>query len=83
MLAGRLVAESISRASACANSGRSNSANGNMLTGAGRTLVYDGENRIVSATVAAGVTAYAYGPDGARLTTVFTPHRPPGMPPGR
>jgi RHS repeat-associated protein len=48
-------------------------ANGNMLTGAGRTLVYDGENRIVSATTASGVTAYTYGPDGARLKTVFTP----------
>jgi RHS repeat-associated protein len=48
-------------------------ANGNMLTGAGRTLVYDGENRIVSASTAAGVTTYACGPDGARLTSIFTP----------
>jgi len=43
-------------------------ANGNMLTGAGRTLGWDGENRLVSATLSGGTTTYTYGPDGARLT---------------
>jgi YD repeat-containing protein len=54
-------------------------ANGNMLTGSERTLVYDGENRIVSAANAGGTTTYAYGPDGARLTTVFTPVSGPAV----
>ncbi len=47
-------------------------ANGNMLTGGGRTLVYDGENRLVSATLASATTTYAYSPDGARLMTTDT-----------
>ena len=34
-------------------------ANGNMLSGAGRTLVHDGENRLVSLTKPAGTTSYA------------------------
>jgi RHS repeat-associated protein len=43
-------------------------ANGDMLSGAGRTLAWDGENRLVSATLSGGTTTYTYGPDGARLT---------------
>ena len=44
-------------------------ANGNMLTSYdGRTMTYDGENRPLSVTTAAGVrTEYHYAPDGTRL----------------
>jgi YD repeat-containing protein len=46
---------------------------GNMLTGAGRTLTYDGENRLVEVETATATTTYAYGPDGSRIKTVVTP----------
>jgi RHS repeat-associated protein len=44
-------------------------ANGNTLTGAGRTYSWDGENRIASLTANAGATTLTltYGPDGHRL----------------
>jgi RHS repeat-associated protein len=40
--------------------------NGNQLTAPGRTLVFDANNKIVSATTAAGVTSYSYTGDGLR-----------------
>lgn len=46
---------------------------GNMLTGAGRTLTYDGQNRLVEVVTATATTAYDYGPDGSRIKTVVTP----------
>jgi YD repeat-containing protein len=42
-------------------------ANGNLLTGGGRSYAWDGENRPVTITTAGALTAYTYGPDGARL----------------
>jgi RHS repeat-associated protein len=44
-------------------------ANGNMLTGGGRTLTWDGENRLfaVSRTAPALTLGMRYGPDGSRL----------------
>src|SRR5690606_20617783 len=46
---------------------------GNMLSGAGPTLTYDGDNRLVEVATATATTAYAYGPDGSRTRTVVTP----------
>jgi RHS repeat-associated protein len=48
-------------------------ANGNMISGAGRTLAYDGENRLVEVTTATATTEYGYGPDGDRVKTTVTP----------
>ncbi|KZM43808.1 hypothetical protein OA90_27125 [Labrenzia sp. OB1] len=41
--------------------------NGNMTSGAGRTITYDGENRPVFITKGGVTTAFIYGPDGRRL----------------
>jgi hypothetical protein len=49
---------------------------GNMLAGAGRTMTWDGQNRV--ATVATATTAYAFAPDGDRIKTVVTPNLRPG-----
>lgn len=46
---------------------------GNMLSGAGRTLTYDGDNRLVEVVTATATTTYAYAPDGDRIKTVVTP----------
>ncbi|WP_168206218.1 RHS repeat-associated core domain-containing protein [Labrenzia sp. PHM005] len=43
-------------------------ANGNLLTGGGRTIQYDGENRPTQITALGQTTTFTYGPDGARLT---------------
>ncbi|MGV2974288.1 RHS repeat domain-containing protein [Roseibium alexandrii] len=42
--------------------------NGNLLTGGGRTIQYDGENRPTQITALGQTTDFKYGPDGARLT---------------
>ena len=43
-------------------------ANGNMTTGFdGKTMTYDAENRVKTATRAGATTTYTYGADGARL----------------
>ncbi|MEM9634958.1 MAG: RHS repeat-associated core domain-containing protein [Pseudomonadota bacterium] len=42
-------------------------ANGNMTSGAGRTISYDGEDRPVSITYGGQTTTFVYGPDGRRL----------------
>jgi RHS repeat-associated protein len=47
--------------------------NGNMISGAGRTLAYDGRNRLIEVTTATAVTTYAYGPDSDRVKTTVTP----------
>ncbi len=47
--------------------------NGNMLSGAGRTLTFDGDNRLIEVETATATTDYAYGPDGARVKTTTTP----------
>ncbi len=47
--------------------------NGNMTAGAGRTLTYDGDNRLVEVETATATTDYAYGPDGSRVKTTMTP----------
>lgn len=44
--------------------------NGNMTSGAGRTIDYDGENRPRSITYNGQTTTFLYGPDGARLKKV-------------
>ncbi len=44
--------------------------NGNMLTGKGRTITYDGKDRPVSVTTGGVTTQYVYGPDGARLKKI-------------
>lgn len=44
--------------------------NGNMTSGAGRTIDYDGENRPTSITYNGQTTTFIYGPDGARLKKV-------------
>jgi hypothetical protein len=46
---------------------------GNMLSGAGRTMTWDGQNRLAEAATATATTAYAYAPDGDRIKTVVTP----------
>ncbi|MGD9739889.1 MAG: hypothetical protein AB7O56_07925 [Bauldia sp.] len=46
---------------------------GNVLTGAGRALTYDGENRLIEVVTAMAATTYAYAPDGDRIKTVVTP----------
>src|SRR5690606_17636614 len=46
---------------------------GNMLSGAGRPLKYDGLNRLVEVTTTTAITAYEYGPDGSRIKTVVSP----------
>nr|WP_309795732.1 FG-GAP-like repeat-containing protein [Inquilinus ginsengisoli] len=47
---------------------------GNMVTGRNRTIEWDGENRPTKVTVGAGVTKFAYGPDGSRwMKTMPTP----------
>jgi YD repeat-containing protein len=46
---------------------------GNMLTGAGRTMTWDGQNRVATVTTATATTAYAFAPDGDRIRTVVTP----------
>ncbi|MEM9633745.1 MAG: HNH/ENDO VII family nuclease [Pseudomonadota bacterium] len=45
-------------------------ANGNMTSGAGRIISYDGENRPVSVTMGGQTTTFVYGPDGARLKKI-------------
>jgi RHS repeat-associated protein len=52
---------------------------GNMLTGAGRTMTYDGENRLVEVAIATATTDYAYAPDGDRIKTVMTPTTGPAV----
>ncbi len=42
-------------------------ANGNMTTGLGKTMTYDAENRVKTATRGSATTTYVYGADGARL----------------
>lgn len=42
-------------------------ANGNMTTGLGKTMTYDAENRVKTATRNGVTTTYVYGADGARL----------------
>ena len=42
-------------------------ASGNMISGAGRTIKYDGEDRPFSINNGGQVTIFVYGPDGARL----------------
>jgi YD repeat-containing protein len=44
-----------------------------MLSGSGRTLTYDGDNRLATVTTASATTQYLYGPDGARVKAVVTP----------
>ena len=44
-----------------------------MTSGAGRTLSYDGENRLTSVVNATATTAYGYGPDADRIKTTVTP----------
>jgi hypothetical protein len=56
---------------ACGRNSYAYDAAGNMLTGAGRTMTWDGQNRI--ATVTTATTAYAFAPDGDRIRTVVTP----------
>jgi hypothetical protein len=41
-------------------------ARGNMISGGGRTVTYDGLDRPVSITRGGVVTTFYYGPDGAR-----------------
>ncbi|BDI28739.1 hypothetical protein CCAX7_007900 [Capsulimonas corticalis] len=43
-----------------------NDANGNTLTGSGRTNVWDSQNRLVSCTTGGATTTYTYGADGLR-----------------
>jgi len=44
----------------------SNDADGNTLTGGGRTNAWDSQNRLVSCIVGGNTTAYKYGADGLR-----------------
>ncbi|MDQ0473539.1 RHS repeat-associated core domain-containing protein [Labrys wisconsinensis] len=44
--------------------------NGNMLAGANRTYVWDGENRPISITVGTSTSTFVYGPDGVRLKKI-------------
>ncbi|MDQ0473542.1 RHS repeat-associated core domain-containing protein [Labrys wisconsinensis] len=44
--------------------------NGNMLAGANRTYVWDGENRPISITVGSTTSTFVYGPDGTRLKKI-------------
>jgi hypothetical protein len=44
-----------------------------MLSGAGRTMTYDGVNRLVEMEVATGTTNCFCSPDGDRLKTAVTP----------
>ena len=43
---------------------------GNMISGGGRTVTYDGLDRPVSITRGGVVTTFSYGPDGARVKKV-------------
>jgi RHS repeat-associated protein len=45
-------------------------ANGNTLTGGGRTFVWDAENRPTSITQDGETTSFVYGPDGGRIKVV-------------
>jgi RHS repeat-associated protein len=49
-------------------------ANGNTTSGAGRTLTWDGGNRLASVTQAAATTTFAYEPAGQRVKKVFGPN---------
>ena len=42
-------------------------ANGNMLTGYGLTMTYDGRNRVASASQMGGMEYYGYAPDNKRI----------------
>ncbi|WP_054785727.1 RHS repeat domain-containing protein [Pseudovibrio denitrificans] len=44
--------------------------NGNMVSGKGRTITYDGKDRPISVTMGGVTTQYVYGPDGARLKKI-------------
>lgn len=52
-------------------------ANGNLVSGAGRSLAWDGENRPVTVTRDTTVTRFVYAPDGTRLKKI-TPAVPRG-----
>ncbi len=45
-------------------------ANGNMVSGKGRSLVYDGKDRPISVTMGGVTTQYVYGPDNKRLKKI-------------
>lgn len=45
-------------------------ANGNMVSGRGRTIRYDGMNRPVSVTLGTTTVTYVYGPDDKRLKKI-------------
>lgn len=45
-------------------------ADGNMVSGGGRTIAYDGDNRPVSITAFGQTVSFVYGPDGARLKKI-------------
>jgi RHS repeat-associated protein len=47
-----------------------NDANGNTLTGGGRTNTWDGENRLVQCVFGGTTTTHTYGSDGLRRRTV-------------
>ncbi|WP_208609296.1 RHS repeat-associated core domain-containing protein, partial [Pseudovibrio denitrificans] len=44
--------------------------NGNMVSGKGRSLVYDGKDRPISVTMGGVTTQYVYGPDDKRLKKI-------------
>jgi RHS repeat-associated protein len=48
----------------------SNDANGNTLSGGGRGLSWDGQNRLVQCTFGSTTTSHTYGSDGLRHRTV-------------
>lgn len=45
-------------------------ANGNLISGRGRTLTYDGENRLTSVMMNGHTTRFVYGADGGRLKKI-------------
>ncbi|WP_280138433.1 RHS repeat-associated core domain-containing protein, partial [Pseudovibrio denitrificans] len=44
--------------------------NGNMVSGKGRSLIYDGKDRPISVTMGGVTTQYVYGPDDKRLKKI-------------
>ena len=50
-----------------------NDADGNTLTGAGRTNAWDSQNRLTSCALSGSTSTYIYGADGLRRTSTVTP----------
>ncbi len=69
-VAGRVLPHAVSQAGPNAYT---YDATGNLLTGAGRSIQYDTENRPTTITAAAGTTTFIYDGDGGRVKKTVSP----------